>query len=448
MNPFLDGRPKIAFYGDDFTGATDSLATATLGGLRSLLFLRVPDSAQLRAAGRLDCLGIAGTARSMAPGPMHDELAPVSAFFSGLRAPVTHYKICSTFDSAPEVGNIGAAIRLLRARIANPFIPIVGGQPNLRRYCVFSQLYAAGQEGGEVFRIDRHPTMSRHPVTPMTEADLRVHLLQQSLRVTGVHYPSYGNDERLAAEVDVALAGQPDALLFDVSREDELAGIGRLIWDRALRQPLLAVGASGVIQALLAAWRSRQWLVPQPPPVAPIAAAQGPVLVLAGSLSPTTARQVEAAHSYSKLVLDAGRLYAADMHYRHVMAREITQLLGQGISVLACTSAPHSGRVGEPDAAHRLARSGGELLREILQLQPLRRVGVAGGDTSSHALRACEVWGLSYRGQLAPGVALCRAHADAAHLEGLELMLKGGQMGGDDLFERLLHGSASGSAAA
>jgi uncharacterized protein YgbK (DUF1537 family) len=45
---------------------------------------------------------------------------------------------------------------------------------------------------------------------------------------------------------------------------------------------------------------------------------------------------------------------------------------------------------------------------------------------------------LSYLGNLAPGAALCLAHAPGARLDGLELMLKGGQMGGVDLFERLI----------
>jgi len=36
---------------------------------------------------------------------------------------------------------------------------------------------------------------------------------------------------------------------------------------------------------------------------------------------------------------------------------------------------------------------------------------------------------------------MCRAHSHASHLEGVEFMLKGGQMGPDDLFDRLLTGN-------
>lgn len=436
--PALASAPRIAFYGDDFTGATDSLATATLGGLRSLLFLGVPQARQLQAAGPLDCLGIAGAARSMTPAQMQQELMPVVDFLAGVRAPVTHYKICSTFDSSPAIGNIGTALRLWRAQIDNPFVPIIGGQPNLRRYCVFSQLHAAGQGDTAVTRIDRHATMSRHPVTPMQEADLRLHLRAQALRVAAVHYPDYADEHALAAQVDALVRDRPDAVLFDVSRSAELAVIGRLLWARAQQQPLLAVGASSVIQSLLAAWGETAALAPA------ILPAQGPVLVLAGSLSPLTAAQIEAASSYRKILLDAQKLCEADMHYRHASVQETAALLRQGIAVLACTSTPGGDRLSSPEAAQRLAHGGGQWLRALLQTQPLRRVGIAGGDTSSHALRALDVWGLSYRGQLAPGVALCRAHADAPHLEGMELMLKGGQMGQSDLFERLLLGSPAG----
>ena len=83
------------------------------------------------------------------------------------------------------------AMRVLSERIPSRFIPIVGGQPNIGRYCVFGHLFAAAEAGGPVLRIDRHP-MARHPVTPMTESDLRLHLERQGLAgVLSVPYPAY-----------------------------------------------------------------------------------------------------------------------------------------------------------------------------------------------------------------------------------------------------------------
>ncbi|MGB6103382.1 MAG: nucleotide-binding domain containing protein, partial [Pusillimonas sp.] len=68
------------------------------------------------------------------------------------------------------------------------------------------------------------------------------------------------------------------------------------------------------------------------------------------------------------------------------------------------------------------------------------RLGVAGGDTSSLALKALDAWGLSYIGQVDPGAALCRMHSDLPRLSGIEIMLKGGQMGTPSVFEKLLIG--------
>ena len=428
---------KIAYYGDDFTGATDTLATAARAGLRSLLFLGLPSAAQLARAGPLDCLGIAGAARAMSPEEMRAELEPVGRLFARLGAPVMHYKTCSTFDSAPHIGSIGAALRVLQPHAGNAFVPIVGGQPNLQRYCLFGNLFAhAG--AGEVARLDRHPTMRQHPVTPMHEADLRLHLALQGLHhVCSIDYPDYAQgDEALDRQLDRLLAQKPDAVLFDIAEAAHLAAVGRLIWQRAQQQPVLAAGPSSVVQALAAHWQADG-----APPAAPaVAPAQGPVLVLAGSLSPMTARQVSAAASYQQVPLDAART-AHSVGYRAEMAGVIAAALGRGRHVLACTA----GETGAPGAhtdARALARACGDLLAQVLRLTPLKRLGIAGGDTSSHAVQALNAWGLAYRAQLAPGVALCRLHSDDASLDGLDIMLKGGQMGGETLFEELLHGNA------
>ena len=92
--------------------------------------------------------------------------------------------------------------------------------------------------------------------------------------------------------------------------------------------------------------------------------------------------------------------------------------------------------------AHEVALWCARLLRRVLQLAPqVRRVGVAGGDTSSFALRELAPCALRWGGSLAPGVPLLRMQADDPVLDGVELMLKGGQMGPPDVFGRLLNGT-------
>ena len=422
---------QLGYYGDDFTGATDTLATAARAGLRTLLFLGVPTRAQLDAAGTLHCVGIAGTARSLPTAAMAAEIEPAARLFAALRTPVVHYKTCSTFDSSPTVGSIGAAVAVFRRSIPSPFVPIVGGQPNLDRYCLFGNLFAAVQTGGPVHRIDRHPTMSVHPITPMDEADLRVHLARQGLRrVESIPYLEYARPPHtLDAAITARLASNPDALLFDVGHADHLAPIGRIVWTHAQRAPLIAVGPSSVVQALAAHWQL------SPAASAPVSAASGPVFVLAGSLSPVTARQIAAAASFLHVALDAARLAESDAGYIDRTARELANELRAGRNVLAHTARADAAR---ETPSTRIALGSGELLHRVLALAPVPRVGIAGGDTSSHAVKALGIVALSYLGNLAPGAALCLAHAPGARLDGLELMLKGGQMGGVDLFERLI----------
>lgn len=443
--------PRIGWYGDDFTGATDTLAVLAQAGLRAMLFLGVPGPEALAAAGQLDAVGIAGAARAMPPEAMRAELAPVARFFRQLSPPVLHYKMCSTFDSAPHIGNIACAIHALHPAVDNAWVPIVGGQPSLGRYCAFSHLFAAAGSGGAVHRIDRHPTMRQHPVTPMGEADLRLHLARQGLDgITALHYPLYeGGDAAMDAALQAALKSEAGAhtlapMLLDLTAPAQLAPVGRLLWRQAQRARLLAVGASAVAQALVAHWATaKPGHAPEPP--AALAPASGPVFAWAGSLSPLTALQVQAATDYHRIAVDGHRL-GCDPSYEQALQNAICAALASGRHVLA-----HTGPGGGAEdaacspvrAASHVAQASADLIARVVQARadkgaPLRRVGIAGGDTSSHAVQALGLWGLSYQTTLCPGVTLSRANSTNASLHGLELMLKGGQMGGTDLFARLL----------
>ncbi|MBL2103911.1 four-carbon acid sugar kinase family protein, partial [Klebsiella pneumoniae] len=77
-------------------------------------------------------------------------------FLQALGVRICHYKVCSTFDSAPRIGSIGSALEIGRAIYGGRTVPIIVGAPDLGRYQVFGNLFA--RAGGEIFRIDRHPT--------------------------------------------------------------------------------------------------------------------------------------------------------------------------------------------------------------------------------------------------------------------------------------------------
>jgi len=420
------------WYGDDFTGATDTLATWAERGRRAMLFMGVPGPAQLAAAGPLDAIGIAGATRSMAPEAATIELDAAGGFFAAQGVEILHYKCCSTFDSAPDVGNIGAAVRTLRRHFRNPLVPIVGGQPNLGRYCVFGTLFAAAGAGGEVYRIDRHPTMSVHPVTPMGEADLRKHFAKQGLdRIGLIDYRAYASCSA-AASLDACLAARPDAVLFDVVRAADLPVIGRLVSRHSTQGAMLTVGPSSVAQALCAAadetsGNDDTLVAAETQPVR-----DGPVLALVGSLSPVTRAQVREARRFARIDVDPSRLIG-DMSYTNALREKARDLL-RAHHVMLVTEQPSAA----PSHARDVAAATGALLRAITAEARLSRLIVAGGDTSSHAVSSLDIWGLSYRAPMGPGTPLCAIHSDDPRLDGLDIVLKGGQMGSAGFFETVL----------
>ncbi|NIO41839.1 MAG: four-carbon acid sugar kinase family protein, partial [Burkholderiales bacterium] len=98
----MDANPNLllAFYGDDFTGSTDAMEALSLSGLRTVLFLSSPTPELIREKfSDLRCVGVAGTSRAMSPEEMDAAFEPVLHQLWSLGAPVTHYKVCSTFDS-------------------------------------------------------------------------------------------------------------------------------------------------------------------------------------------------------------------------------------------------------------------------------------------------------------------------------------------------------------
>jgi uncharacterized protein YgbK (DUF1537 family) len=425
--------PSYGWYGDDFTGATDTLATLAWRGRRAFLFLRVPDPQQLAQVGDLDAIGIAGAARAMEPGEMRAELAPVGAFFRELGVRILHYKCCSTFDSASERGNIAEATAILREYVAHEIVAVVGGQPSLGRYCAFSNLFASFGADGGVFRLDRHPTMSRHPATPMNEADLRQHLAALGMRDVGaIHWPLLAGDSEAIAAEWRRLSKMASAVLFDALDALHVDAIGRLLRTESQRHSLLVVGPSSVAQAFFEEGR----LIVNPPPIA----IDGPVLAFVGSLSPTTRVQMAAARSYTRLAVDPDSILSSS-YAREQIIEKAAAALAQGEHVMLST-APEAGGALYPAAAD-LATVSASLVDEVLKRHPVRRLAIAGGDTSSRIVAHLGYWGLGYHSQISNGVAVSFARSYDSTRDRMLVMLKGGQMGHEQLFESFLDNKAS-----
>lgn len=457
---------KLAFYGDDFTGSTDALEVLAFSGLRCALFLSVPTRAHMAALGGFDAIGVAGASRAMSPDEMDVELPHVLSGLAALAPQIVHYKVCSTFDSAPTVGNIGRVIELSRSAFPQPVVPIVAGTPALGRYCLFGHLFARSGTDGEVYRIDRHPIMSLHPVTPMQESDVALHLQKQAaLRIGNV--PLTWLDNLPPAELTERIgdmAPSHQAVVMDGLSPEHLTATGNCLQHMAsqLGAPLFVVGSSGVEYALTQSWQGQR--AKSSADTYGTFGAVDQVLVVSGSASKLSAMQIEEAldAGFCEVVIDVEALTigseAAAAEAR--LVSEVVSALASGASVVMHTArGPSDPRVARliqglqfrgcslEQARHQSGRMVSERLGivvdAIVRRHPLRRLVLSGGDTSSRITQALGPDALEIRARLAPGAPLCAALSSRQHLNGLELALKGGQMGAPDYFVRALRGSAA-----
>jgi uncharacterized protein YgbK (DUF1537 family) len=305
-------------------------------------------------------------------------------------------------------------------------VPLLVAAPALGRYCAFGQLFARYGIGsaGAIYRLDRHPAISRHPVTPMTEADLRVHLGPQTakriglLDVLDLERPPAGSAAALAALI---AAGQ-EVILFDGLNDLHLLRAGALIDGLTGNSPLFSVGSSGIEAALTAHWaRAPRQDWPEPRPAQPL-------LVVSGSCSPVTAGQIDwaLAHGFT------GIRFAGEGSTATAVAA-----LKSGRHVVVYTS---RGEAGAPVAASVLGSQLGRLARAAVMQAGVTRLAVAGGDTSGYAGRALGIESLEMLAPLAPGAPLCRAFAPGSPADGLEVNFKGGQVGAPDYFGAVARG--------
>jgi len=430
-----DGRQLLlAYYGDDFTGSTDVMEVMELAGIPTELYLDLPTPTDIARDPTLRAIGVAGASRTWSVEQMDRELPRVFAGLTGLGARTVHYKVCSTFDSSPSVGSIGRALEIARSSVTSAGVPMVIGSPDLGRYCLFGELYA--RAAGRVHRLDRHPTLPDHPITPMREADLLRHLRHQTdLPTTSIDVLALdGPWDALEARYQAALRDAA-VILFDVLRAEHLPRIGRLMWAAPGGPSPCLVGSSGIESALIAHWREQGWLRgPGPHAVANEAAFQ---LVLSGSCSEATRTQLDhaaaAGYTLIRLPSDGGVQAVAQVadDALAVLERGRSAAVFTALGPTECVDPTVSAQVGE-----RLADVAAAVLTRV---RPPRFV-VTGGDTSGRVATRLGIDALRFVASIAPGAPLCRARARDQRIDGLEIALKGGQVGGPAYLEQVRRG--------
>lgn len=435
----------LSYYGDDLTGSTDVMEALASRGVKTVLFTQAPTQVQREKFANVRAVGLAGSSRSETPAWMDSHLTPALHWLKTLGAAYCHYKVCSTFDSSPTVRSIGRALDIGQEVFQQATVPLVVGAPQLKRYTAFGNLFAAYQ--GRTYRIDRHPVMAHHPVTPMAEADLRLHLNKQTDKTIELVDLTMLEAKDVDARVDAVLAQAPQIVLFDVADAASQGAVGRQL--ARLRSPkgVFAAGSSGLEYALLHEW-TRNGVISgasrfdEPGPVERIA-------VVSGSCSATTARQIRhaQAHGFDAFAVDPKRLATGETKLVDDAIATGLERLGQGHSVIFYTALGPGSDVGSEfesdDARHIIGRAMGRIERALIERAELSRAVIAGGDTSSHALRALGIYALTTRLPLptTPGSPLCLAHSDDKAFDGLEIAFKGGQVGADDYFSKIKYGA-------
>lgn len=448
----------ISFYGDDFTGTAATAEALTQSGLPTVIFTEPPSPSYLeRHFPRVRAVGISGTARTLPAKALPQVLSPVFVSLKAYQSPIYIYKVCSTFDSSKNVGNIGRAIELGSEIFSPDFIPILPAAPKLGRYTIFGNHFAAVGDG-EVFRLDRHPSMASHPVTPMGEADLRQHLSHQTKLNSGLVniLEVAEGPQRINSRIDEHLAADAALIFFDCLSDEDLNTVCETVFKRTYgARSLFFVGSQELGYGLTAALRQTGVLSTHAgfDPAEKAGEDRGPILVVSGSCATVTGEQILWAKNrgfhdypiYPQNLLDPAQRSTAR---EHLVASAI-DMLNEGKSVILHTAiGPDDERIPSMNRTIdqlSLTNSeandilGGELgaaVLEILSGSAVKRVAISGGDTAGRIQKMLQVEALQISRSIGIAAPLCYVYSRLPEINGLEVAFKGGQIGSPDYFNQ------------
>jgi 3-oxoisoapionate kinase len=305
--------------------------------------------------------------------------------------------------------------------------------------------------------------MRHHPVTPMDESDQRIHLGRQtSLRVSLMDILDVRADD-----IDVRLEQRrhevdPDILLFDILEDCDLAPIGGVIESlQAEAGQIFTAGSSGIEYALTARWRATG-VVPDARPQFTFNGV-GQTVIVSGSCSPVTARQIESALNmgFADIPINPERIIDERCRdseiQRAVEAARKELAAGKSVILHTCLGPGDPRRIAVASMLEGLGwspleirlQSGeilgnalGVMLRATLDHTGIQRATVVGGDSSYHVARALGIRSLEMVAPTAPGSPLCLARAPGSPIDGREIVFKGGQVGGIEFFDSVRRGSS------
>ena len=417
-------RIVLGCIGDDYTGSSDLANALTRAGLRTIQTIGAPsDDLDLPSA---DAVVVALKSRSIPADEAVAMALPAHAWLKARGVRHIMFKVCSTFDSTDR-GNIGPVMdALIEAEGDGGVVPVNCAFPENRRTIYFGNLFVGDAP------LNESP-LKDHPLNPMHDANLMRVLGRQSQTKVGL-VPLSVVDQggaAIAARLQALKAEGYGAAIIDSVFDRDLGPMGRA----ALATPL-SVGASGMGIGLARALIEQGGVRPAAEAGWAGAPVGGPIAALSGSCSSATLAQVERAQGWAQVLrLDAQALAAGPEETARALEWAAPRL--KDGPVLIASSAP-------PDQVQALqARFGREqggraiedamaAIADGLVRAGVRRLIVAGGETSGAVVDRLGLKAFSIGPEIAPGVPVLRTVGGQG--SDMVLALKSGNFGGADFF--------------
>ena len=411
---------------DDYTGASDLANTLTRCGLRTVQTIGVP-SDDLKLP-EIDAVVVSLKSRSIAAAEAVAKSRAAEKWMRGRGAQHVLFKICSTFDST-DAGNIGPVMDALRAESGDAIVLVTPAFPATARTVYQGNLFVGAVP------LNESP-LKDHPLNPMHDSNLVRVLARQSRTKIGL--------------VDLASVARGADAVRDRLAELVKQGIGAAIIDAVFDRDLetigsvaighkLSVGASGIglglARALVASGR-----VTASSGADTGKAVGGPAACLAGSCSQATLGQIAKAEQVMPVLhLDPDKVIAGPDETRRALAWA-KERIGKGPVLIASSSSPNQvaalqARHGRDAAGHAIEQAMADLAEGLVQAG-VRRLVVAGGETSGAAVDRLGIPGFLVGAEIAAGVPVLRAVG--AREGDMLLALKSGNFGGPDFFSDAL----------
>jgi uncharacterized protein YgbK (DUF1537 family) len=407
---------------DDYTGASDLANALTRNGLSTIQTIGTP-AADL-ALPAVDAIVVALKSRSI---PAPDAVSLSLAANRWLRergSAHVLFKICSTFDST-DAGNAGPVMDALAAECGETAVLVTPAFPETRRTVYQGHLFVGD-------RLLSESPLKDHPLNPMHDPDLVRVLSRQGKRPVGLAAlgtVEQGADALTARRAELAAQGA-GAVIVDAVFERHLEVIGKVA--AASR---LSVGASGIGIGIARALTASGRVKPEAGGSDAVAPAGGLAACLAGSCSAATLMQIERA----KAVMPVLHLDVEDLLESGPGVEAAIAWAGERIasSPVLIASSEDAGAVSRIQARHGREHAGCVIeaamaaLAETMVARGVRRLVVAGGETSGAVVDRLALPAFLIGQEIAPGVPVLHSVGRA---ERIALALKSGNFGGPDFF--------------